>query len=171
MEERIVDRARGRVAPFPYGKPDPARWEWPFTRVTISNTPRVAVGRLTARRGQIRLSVQGLVWRRGLLKIEYEFAGTEVEFKDFFIGITELGPLGTVKLGYFKEPFSLEQQTSRLFLTFMERSLMNVFSPRRNSRAHGDQHVLRPTFPMGARGILRRRLAQRAGCALEWFRR
>lgn len=40
--------------------------------------------------------------------------------------------LGTVRLGQFREPFSLEAQTSSNFYTFMERAFNTCFDPSRN---------------------------------------
>jgi len=80
---------------------------------------------------QARLFVQGSVFRRLLFKVEYEVADTE--FKDVYVGLRKLGPLGTLQVGYMGEPFSLEQRMSTLHITFMERSLMNALVPHRNS--------------------------------------
>jgi phosphate-selective porin OprO/OprP len=82
---------------------------------------------------QARISAQGILFRRFPFKAEYEFSGTESEFKDLFVGINRLGPFDVVQFGFFKEPFSLEQQTSRKYLTFMERSLANALAPSRNT--------------------------------------
>jgi phosphate-selective porin OprO/OprP len=49
-----------------------------------------------------------------------------------YIGLRNLGPIGTVMIGHMKEPFSLEQQMSSNYYTFMERSLGDVFAPARN---------------------------------------
>lgn len=53
-------------------------------------------------------------------------------FKDVYIAVHDLPWLGTVYVGHFKEPMSLEELTSSRFITFMERSLLNVFAPQRN---------------------------------------
>jgi phosphate-selective porin OprO/OprP len=83
-----------------------------------------------------RLFFEGEVYERLIFKAQYDFANTgagETDLKDAFIGLKDLGPLGTVMVGHFKEPFSLEQQTSSKHITFMERGLPNVFVPGRNA--------------------------------------
>jgi len=81
---------------------------------------------------QVRLRAQG-GYQRAFFKFEYDFAPKSATFTDVFIGANGLGPVGTLKLGHMKEPFSLEQQTSRLHMTFMERSLANALAHRRNT--------------------------------------
>ncbi len=80
-----------------------------------------------------RLFFSGTVYERVIFKAQYDFAGGDADFKDVYVGLKDLGPLGTVKVGHFKEPFSLEEQTSSKYITFMERALPNVFSPGRNT--------------------------------------
>ena len=63
---------------------------------------------------------------------EYNFSDAEPNFKDVYIGISEIPYLGKVKLGHMKEPFSLEELTSLSHITFMERGLPNAFAPGRN---------------------------------------
>jgi len=53
-------------------------------------------------------------------------------FKDVYITVKELPFLGHVKVGHYKEPFSLDQLTSSRYVTFMERSLADTFVPARN---------------------------------------
>ncbi|NMC19626.1 MAG: hypothetical protein GYA33_04330 [Thermogutta sp.] len=71
-------------------------------------------------------------------KVEVDFAGRDgdddqsTSFKDVYLGISDLPFLGRVQIGHFKEPFSIEELTSTRYITFMERSLVNVFAPRRN---------------------------------------
>ena len=51
--------------------------------------------------------------------------------KDVYIGIHEIPLLGYVRFGHYKAPFGLEQLTSSRFITFMERSLPDVYTPGR----------------------------------------
>jgi phosphate-selective porin OprO/OprP len=86
------------------------------------------------RRGRIFFS--GTVYDRVIFKANYEFANTgdgEVNMKDAFIGLKDVGPLGTVLVGHMKEPLSLEAQTSSKYITFMERALPVAFSAARNT--------------------------------------
>ncbi len=80
-----------------------------------------------------RLFFSGTLYERLIFKAQYDFAGGDADFKDVYVGLKDLGPLGTVKVGHSKEPFSLEEQTSSKYITFMERALPNVFSPGRNT--------------------------------------
>ncbi len=65
-------------------------------------------------------------------KIEMDFA-EQTAFKDVYLTINELPVLQHVRIGHFKEPFSLEELTSSNYITFMERSSPNVFAPVRNT--------------------------------------
>jgi phosphate-selective porin OprO/OprP len=79
---------------------------------------------------------EGEIYERLIFKAQYDFANTgdgETDLKDAFIGLKDLGPLGTVMVGHFKEPFSLDEQTSDKYSTFIERGLPNVFFPGRNT--------------------------------------
>ncbi len=88
--------------------------------------------RTLARLRQFRLVAKGQ-FEKSFFKIETEFAGSDAEFTDVFLGASGLGPMGTVKGGHMKEPFSLEQQTSRRWMTFTERSLPNALVIGRNT--------------------------------------
>ncbi len=80
-----------------------------------------------------RLYFAGEVYERVVFKVQYDFAGGNADFKDVYIGLKDIPGLGTVKVGHFKESFSLEEITSSKYLTFLERSLPNVFVPSRNT--------------------------------------
>lgn len=76
------------------------------------------------------------------------FIGNGVAFKDVWMGVHDLPVLGNLRVGHFKEPYSLEEMISSRFITFMERSMGNsVFSPAYGLGAmvfNGteDQHLL-----------------------------
>lgn len=55
-----------------------------------------------------------------------------VAIRDAYMGIHDLPFLGYVRLGNFKEAFSLEEMGSSRFTTFLERSLPNIFTPMRH---------------------------------------
>jgi len=79
-----------------------------------------------------RLFFSGKIYERIAFKVQYDFAGGNTDIKDAYIGI--LSDWGEVQFGHFKEPFSLEEQTSSKYLAFLERSLpIEAFSPGRNS--------------------------------------
>jgi phosphate-selective porin OprO/OprP len=63
---------------------------------------------------------------------EVELAGGSVRLRDVFVGFDALPGVRQVRVGHFREPYSLEGMTSTNFITFMERSSVNVLSPARN---------------------------------------
>jgi len=80
-----------------------------------------------------RLYVEGDIYENVQFKAQFDFAGGNVDFKDVWLGLKEIPYLGHIRLGHLKEPFSLEEQTSSKYITFMERGLPNAFSPARNT--------------------------------------
>ena len=85
-----------------------------------------------------RLFAEGTLYDRLTFKIQYEFANTgqdgdNVDFKDVYVGLEGLGPVGTLRVGQMKEDFSLEEMTSSKYIVFMERGLPSVFNPGRNT--------------------------------------
>ena len=90
-----------------------------------------------------RLYFQGQFFRFGFFKAEYDFSeGTDgTAFADVYAGLN-LPNIGLLRVGYFKEPFSLEFLGSSNFLSFNERSAVNVFSPGRNSGIMLNGHFL-----------------------------
>jgi phosphate-selective porin OprO/OprP len=81
----------------------------------------------------IRLGAKGNVYENVLYQVEVEFEGSETDFKDCYIEASSLALLGNVRVGHFKEPYSLEEMTSSRFITFMQRSVAHgAFVPSRN---------------------------------------
>lgn len=67
-------------------------------------------------------------------RIEFDFAlSGRPSFLDVYAGLNDIPGLGRVRVGHFFEPFSLERQTPNRFVTFMERSLADLFAPARNT--------------------------------------
>ncbi len=98
-----------------------------------------------------RLFVSGTVYDRIDFKAQYDFAGGDVGFRDVYFGLRDIPYVGLLRVGHFKEPFSLEQLTSSNFMTFMERALPNALVPARNMGIMFRNHVLndRLTYAVG----------------------
>lgn len=84
-----------------------------------------------------RLGVEGTFYKTFEYKFEYDFTrgngSTAGGVTDAYINWKGYDPLG-VKLGQFKEPFSLEEATSNRWLTFIERNMsVNAFSDNNNA--------------------------------------
>ncbi len=58
-------------------------------------------------------------------------AEPHTSFQDVWTAFHQLPTIGNVRLGNFKEPFSLEEMPGEEYLLFMERSLVNTFVPAR----------------------------------------
>ena len=80
-----------------------------------------------------RLYLGGTMYERLIFMAEYDFADGDSAFKDVFVGVNDVPVAGTVRVGHFKEPFSLEELGSDNFTTFVERALPNVFVPSRQT--------------------------------------
>ena len=84
---------------------------------------------------RLRLQAAGDMWYNTDYKLEVDFATTSrPTFKDVYFDVKELPFVQNVRVGHFKEPFGLEQQTSDRFTTFMERSMCDegFIVPARN---------------------------------------
>tara|TARA_B100000401_G_scaffold156248_1_gene104372 strand:- start:1185 stop:2348 length:1164 start_codon:yes stop_codon:yes gene_type:complete len=80
---------------------------------------------------RVRFFNSGKVYGNIKYKLQLDFAGGDVSFKDVYIEMP-LPYVGNLKVGHFKEPFRLEALTSSKYMTFMERGLPIAFSPERN---------------------------------------
>jgi len=80
-----------------------------------------------------RLYVEGQIYGNVSFKAQYDFAGGDADLKDAWIAVSDVPGVGHVKVGHYKEPFSLDELTSSKYLVFLERALPNVFAPGRNA--------------------------------------
>jgi phosphate-selective porin OprO/OprP len=80
---------------------------------------------------RVRLFNSGKVYNSVKYKMEFDFSGEAVSFKDVYME-AYIPYVGNFKVGHFKEPFRLEALTSSKYITFMERALPISFSPERN---------------------------------------
>jgi len=80
---------------------------------------------------RVRLGVKTTLYRNWLGEIDVDFAGDAVEVKDLWIGYQGWSN-SLLRVGNFKEPFSLETLTSSKYITFLERSYIDNFSPDRH---------------------------------------
>ena len=88
-----------------------------------------------------RLGVEGTYYKDFEYKFEYDFSrgnGTVAAgITDAYVNWKGYDPLG-VKVGSFKEPFSLEEATSNRWITFIERNMaVNSFSDNPNAYKTG----------------------------------
>lgn len=81
---------------------------------------------------RVRLGAQGTIEDSASWVSEVELAGGNVRLRDVFIGLDALPGVRQLRVGHFREPYSLEGMTSTNFITFMERAPTNVISPARN---------------------------------------
>ncbi|WP_036275884.1 OprO/OprP family phosphate-selective porin [Methylomonas sp. 11b] len=106
---------------------------------TPNDTQQLADG---ANIRRARLGVEGSYYHDWEYKFEYDFSrggnsGVAAGITDAYINWRGYDPLG-VKVGSFKEPFSLEEATSNRWLTFIERNMaVNAFSDNPNAYKTG----------------------------------
>lgn len=106
---------------------------------------------------RLRLYAEGAVARDIDYKVQLDFAGTlgggQVDLKDAYISLDKTLIGIPLKIGHFKEPFSLNELTSSKYITFMSRSaLSDGFTPEYNPGVQTDVHFAdnRVNFTVGA---------------------
>ena len=86
---------------------------------------------------RLRLYALGLISNFMAFKLEIDFSDTR-DIKDMWFSFLDIPIAKTVKIGHFKEPFSLEELSGSDNYTFMERALpAEAFSPKRNTGIMG----------------------------------
>ncbi|HEX6883712.1 MAG TPA: porin [Planctomycetota bacterium] len=101
------------------------------TEAAVETSPTTRIEDGTEFR-RVRLETSGEVAERVDWALAVDFAGGSTNLRNAYAGIKDL-PFGNVRAGQFKEPFSLESQTSSNNLLFTERSLAFAFVPHFNA--------------------------------------
>ncbi len=71
---------------------------------------------------RLRLGVRGDIWENMLYRIEMEFAGgNDTEFRDAYLGFSDVPVLQTVLIGNQKRPYGLDHWNSSRYNVFLER--------------------------------------------------
>ncbi len=78
-----------------------------------------------------RIETEGDVSPRWGFELGVELGGGAAELKDAYLAYSGWDGI-RLRVGQQKEPFSLEEQTSSKYITFMERALPNAFAPDRH---------------------------------------
>lgn len=95
---------------------------WLNDESSHSNTFLVRTARLTA---------AGSLYKYYKFKVEADFGDGQAQLKDGYIEAAYIKPLN-IRFGQFKEPFSLEENTSSRYIDFVERSMLNGLVPARD---------------------------------------
>lgn len=83
------------------------------------------------RRARIRL--EGTLYGQFDYRMEFDFAGDgSGKFTDVWMQLADIPYLGALKLGHFREPAGLDEQTSDNYSTFTERNMATALLPGRN---------------------------------------
>jgi len=84
---------------------------------------------------RVRLYSSGTMYSNVNYKLQLDFAGGKIAFKDVWMELGELPINGKLRVGHFKEPLRLEVLTSSKYIPFMERSLVTSMFADRNTGA------------------------------------
>ncbi len=93
-----------------------------------------------------RFAVKAKLWKNWYGELDLDFAGAVMELKDAYMKYTTNNNKTNIKIGNFKEGFSMESTTTSRYVTFIERSLVNEFAPSRhiglNATTWGEHYTL-----------------------------
>lgn len=82
---------------------------------------------------RVRLGATGTLYGNVKFKSEMDFSGGAASFADVFMELTNCA-FGTIRVGHFDEPTTMEQLQSSRFGTFIERNITaQAFAPQRNT--------------------------------------
>lgn len=78
---------------------------------------------------RVRWATKGKLAKHVAYKVEFDWAGGAVNFRDVYLKFTIPNKLGSVLVGSFTEPSSFNNMTSSKYITFFERSMMSNTQP------------------------------------------
>ncbi len=78
---------------------------------------------------RVRLAAKGKATKNIDYKVEFDFAGGAVNFRDVYLKFKFPSNIGNLMLGSFTEPSSLNNMTSSKYITFFERSMLSNTQP------------------------------------------
>ncbi|MGD0784118.1 MAG: porin, partial [Candidatus Aminicenantales bacterium] len=81
---------------------------------------------------RIRPYILGQLGENIRFKIEANFSPPSPVLDDAYVQILNIPAVGTMTIGHFKEPFSLDELTGSANTTFLERALPNALAPSYN---------------------------------------
>jgi len=84
---------------------------------------------------RVRIYSAGEIYGTVKYKLQLDFSGGKISFKDVWMELNRLPIKGNIRIGHFKEPLRLEALNSSKYITFMERGLPIAMSPERNTGA------------------------------------
>jgi phosphate-selective porin OprO/OprP len=84
---------------------------------------------------RVRVFNSGKLYGNIKYKLQLDFSGGKISFKDIWIELIGLPLSGNLRVGNFKEPLRLEALTSSKYISFMERGLPIAMSTERNTGA------------------------------------
>jgi phosphate-selective porin OprO and OprP len=124
------------------------RFQQDFAYIDDDNGPTRTKDGSEVRRARLGASgnlAEGLDW---MMELDFaSFDGGGAAFTDAYLEFSNL-PVGTLRVGHFKEPFSLNELTSSRFITFTERA--DTFAPSRNVGVMLSDHNENLTWQAGA---------------------
>lgn len=81
---------------------------------------------------RVRLSATRALGEHHEARLSFDLRSGQAIIRDAYVELREMPYVGDIRLGHFREPFSIEEETSSRFVSFMEFGLPTVFAPGRN---------------------------------------
>jgi phosphate-selective porin OprO/OprP len=129
--------------------------DWAFISARgVSKTHRATPQTDGTELREARIMLSGDIYKDYFYCVELDFAHSAVAPKDIYFGMKNIPVVGNVRVGHFKEPFSLDDLTGDSALTFMERALPYALVPDRNDGIMANNAILNQRMTWAA-GVFR----------------